>query len=75
MPVERRFRPPHLLGLRPRAGTAAQIVADLARDGVYVAERGGVIRVGAHIYNDEADVSRFATTLAGVVTGTPRARA
>lgn len=67
-PVERRFRPPHLLGLRAPAGNAAQIVEGLARNGVYVAERGGVIRVGAHIYNDEEDVERFAMTVGGVVT-------
>lgn len=62
-PVSRRFRPPHLLGLRVSAGVAGPVVAALARDGVHVAERGGVIRVGAHIYNDEEDSGRFATAL------------
>jgi selenocysteine lyase/cysteine desulfurase len=62
-PVARRFRPPHLLGLHVPDGRASQIVAALASEGVHVAERGGTIRVGAHIYNDDEDVSRFAAVL------------
>ena len=63
-PVPRVSRPPHLLGLRTPDGIAAgPLVAALAQHGVYVAERGGTIRVGAHIYNDEEDVARFETAL------------
>ncbi len=66
-PVQRRFRPPHLLGLHAPVRRAAEIVEGLAHHGVFVAERGGVIRVGAHIFNDEVDVDRFATRLRDVV--------
>ena len=38
-------------------------MARLAERGVYVAERGGVLRVGTHIYNDEEDVARFGEAL------------
>lgn len=62
-PVAPAHRPPHILGLRTRAGDAGELVASLAADGVFVAERGGRIRVGAHIFNDEADVTRFAAAL------------
>jgi selenocysteine lyase/cysteine desulfurase len=63
-PVPRRLRPPHILGLRPPGGVSAQAaLASLAERGVYVAERGGVMRLGVHVYNDEADVARFATAL------------
>lgn len=70
-PMPRAIRPPHLLGLRALDGTATRIVAALAAEGVHVAERGGTIRVGAHIYNDEEDVARFASAL-GSVMGTAR---
>ncbi len=63
LPVARRFRPPHLLGLHVPAGPAGLVVARLAEQGVHVAERGGTIRVGAHIYNDDEDVDRFAKAL------------
>jgi len=63
-PVARAFRPPHILGLRPPDGiTAAALAASLAAQGVYVAERGGRLRVGAHVYNDDQDVARFGATL------------
>ncbi len=62
-PVPRNIRPPHLLGLRAPNGAAGRIVTALAAEGVHVAERGGTIRVGAHIYNDEEDVTRFASSL------------
>ena len=63
-PVPRALRPPHILGLRPPAGVSTDAaLAGLAEQGVYVAERGGVMRLGAHVYNDDADVARFATAL------------
>jgi selenocysteine lyase/cysteine desulfurase len=63
-PVPRALRPPHILGLRPPAGVSTDAaLASLAKQGVYVAERGGVMRLGAHVYNDDADVARFATAL------------
>ncbi len=63
-PVPRRLRAPHILGLAPPTGIAAtELVAALAEQGVYVAERGGCIRVGAHVFNDEADLALFGTAL------------
>ncbi len=63
-PVARAFRPPHILGLQPPDGiTAAALAASLAAQGVYVAERGGRLRVGAHVYNDDQDVARFGAAL------------
>ena len=58
--VAARVRAPHLVGLRVPGGSTATLAADLAAAGVFVAERGGQLRVGAHIYNDEDDVARFA---------------
>ena len=64
MPVPRALRPPHILGLRPPAGVdAASTLARLAEHGVYGAERGGVLRLGVHAYNDEEDVARFGAAL------------
>ncbi len=67
--VPRRFRPPHLLGLGVPDGRVAALVAGLAAAGVHVAERGGQLRIGAHIYNDEEDVDRFTAALDRVLAG------
>ncbi len=58
------LRAPHILGLRPPPGTAvAATVARLAERGVFVAERGDVMRLGVHVFNDEEDVDRFGGVL------------
>ncbi len=62
-PVATRFRAPHLLGLHVPDGSAAALVAALATEGVHVAERGGNVRVGVHVFNDEEDAARLARTL------------
>ncbi len=68
-PIPRPRRAPHILGLQPPAGlVTAKLVAALAEHGVYVAERGGRIRIGAHVFNDEEDVARFAAALDRAVT-------
>ncbi len=68
-PVPAGLRSPHILGLRlPRRMRAAALVASLASQGVHVAERGGNIRIGAHVFNDDADVARFAWALERAVT-------
>ncbi len=66
-PVPRALRPPHILGLRPPAGVdAASSLASLAKHGVYGAERGGMLRLGVHAYNDEEDVARFGVAVRGL---------
>lgn len=63
-PVPRALRPPHILGLRPPPGTdVAATVAHLAKAQVHVAERGGVMRLGVHAFNDDADIERFGAAL------------
>ena len=59
-PIPAKFRAPHLVGLRVPGGATAKAAAGLAAAGVFVAERAGQLRVGAHIFNDEEDVARFA---------------
>ncbi len=64
----RAFRPPHILGVRPPPGIpASEVVAGLATHNVHVAERGGCLRVGAHVYNDEEDTARFGAALREVL--------
>ena len=63
-PVPRAQRPPHILGLRPPDGLSADTALSFLADrGVYVAERGGVMRLGVHVYNDEEDATRFGAAL------------
>ncbi len=58
------------LGLRPAGSAIVSIPAepcDLAAAGIRAAERAGRVRVGFHIYNDEADVRRAVTALRPVL--------
>jgi len=53
----------HILGLRIPGGLPPGLLPALAEAGVHAAERQGVLRLGPHVYNDEADIARFATAL------------
>ena len=56
-------RVPHAVGLRFAGGIPAGLLERLAAQGIYVAERGGFLRVSPHVYNDAADVDRLLTAL------------
>lgn len=62
-------RVPHIAGLRLKGGIPAGLVDRLAAEGVHVADRGGTLRVSPHVYNDEADVDRFAEVLGQALRG------
>ncbi len=53
----------HILGLRLPGGLPPGLVAALAAEGVHAADRRGVLRLGPHVYNDEADIARFAAAM------------
>ena len=53
----------HILGLRLPGGMPDGLTERLAAAGVHAANRRGVLRLGPHVYNDEADVARFAAAL------------
>jgi selenocysteine lyase/cysteine desulfurase len=40
-----------------------EVIAKLAHEQIYVAPRLGRMRISPHVYNDEADVDRFVTTV------------
>ncbi len=61
--LARHLRAPHILGLRIEGGIPATLLDGLAAQHTYVAERGGVLRVSPHVYNNEADVERFGNAL------------
>jgi len=62
-PVDPRFRAPHLLGVRALGRNLPALISALEQQNVFVAERGGNLRIGTHIYNDEEDVARFGDAL------------
>jgi selenocysteine lyase/cysteine desulfurase len=62
-----RVRTPHIFSLGFRDGIPKGLMQSLAVQKIYVAPRLGRLRVGPHVYNDEADIDRFARAfLAGV---------
>jgi selenocysteine lyase/cysteine desulfurase len=63
------FRAPHILSLAFKGGMPAGLVEGLAGEGIYVAPRLGRMRISPHVYNDEADIDRFVTALAGRLKG------
>ena len=54
------IRTPHILSLGFRDGVPKGLMQNLAAQKIYVAPRLGRLRVSPHIYNDEADIDRFA---------------
>lgn len=73
--MERRFRAPNLLCLEFPGGMDAGLVPRLAAGGVHVAARVGRMRISPHVYNDEADLDRFAAVLAEALGAGGRAAA
>jgi selenocysteine lyase/cysteine desulfurase len=69
---QRRHRAPHILGLRPQGGQSKAMVEILAARQVFVADRSGTMRVSPNVYNDEADVARFAEALEAAASGARR---
>ena len=63
-----KFRTPHIFSIDLRDGTPNEIAQKLAAQKIYVAPRLGRLRVGAHVYNDEADIDRFAATLLAAIS-------
>jgi selenocysteine lyase/cysteine desulfurase len=62
--ADRRFRAPHIIGLKPRAEVFASVVESLAAQDVFVSPRRGFIRVSPHAYNEPGDVDRLLRGLA-----------
>ncbi|MGE0724787.1 MAG: aminotransferase class V-fold PLP-dependent enzyme [Alphaproteobacteria bacterium] len=67
--LDRRFRAPHILGVRvPTAlgGAAAadRIAGALAAEKVFVSVRGGVLRIAPHVHVEDQEVDRFGAALA-----------
>lgn len=56
-------RAAHYLALTLPGGAPGDLLARLAARKVHVSQRGPRLRVSAHIYNDEADIARFAAAL------------
>jgi len=63
--ADARFRAPHILSLGFPKGMPPGLIEGLAGERIYVAPRLGRMRISPHVYNDEADIDRFVTALAG----------
>lgn len=57
------MRAPHYLSLTKDEGLPSDLTARLAAEDIYVSVRGASMRVTPHLYNNEADLNRFASTL------------
>jgi selenocysteine lyase/cysteine desulfurase len=62
-PAPRRFRVPHILGLALAPEQRDGLVAAAEAAGIFVAIRQAMLRVSPGVYNDEADIDRFANWL------------
>ena len=66
--LDERLRAPHILSLGFPDGIPKNLIPALADQQIYVAARLGRMRVAPHVYNDEADVDRFAAALKSALT-------
>ena len=64
--VPEHLRAPHYLGLTHPDGLPENVVARLAREQVYVSQRGQSLRVTPHVYNTDDDTGRLIEALAGL---------
>lgn len=62
-PTPDALRGPHYLSIALPEGAPADLLARLARERVFVSQRGRSLRVTPHLYNDEADAARFIAAL------------
>jgi selenocysteine lyase/cysteine desulfurase len=65
---DERLRAPHILSLGFSGNLPPTLIPALARQQIYVAARLGRMRVSPHVYNDEADVDRFAAAMKSATT-------
>ncbi len=64
---EARVRSPHILSLAFPGGVPKELAQSLAAQKIYVAPRLGRLRVSPHVYNDDADIDRFAQALLAAI--------
>jgi len=62
-----KVRSPHILSLGFPGGVPKGLTEGLAAQKIYVAPRLGRLRVSPHVYNDDADIDRFARALLGAI--------
>ena len=67
----RHLRAPHILGLRRREGWPVGFAEDLARQGVFVSERSGALRLSPHVWVDDGDVGRCIAALRDALRSVP----
>jgi selenocysteine lyase/cysteine desulfurase len=65
--ASREHRGNHLIGVRLGGADPTLVSKAMAERCVYVSVRGDAVRVSPHVYNDEADVDRFADALASAM--------
>jgi len=61
--VPTEFRAGHFLGLEKAGGFSPTLLADLAKEKIYVSHRGNSLRITPHIYNNEDDCDRLIDAL------------
>jgi selenocysteine lyase/cysteine desulfurase len=62
-----KFRTPHILSLAFPGGVPGRLTQSLAAQKIYVAPRLGRLRVSPHVYNEDADIDRFAQALLATI--------
>ena len=61
------YRAGHFLGLQFDQGVPDTLLADLAKDKIYVSARGNSLRVTPHLYNTEEDADKLIRSLKKVL--------
>ena len=67
--LAKRFRAPHIIGVRLPGGAPPDLVARLAEADVHVSDRLGVIRISPHVWASDADCDRVVAALSTAGAG------
>jgi selenocysteine lyase/cysteine desulfurase len=65
--LPKRFRTPHILGVRLQGGAPPDLVDRLAQAEVHVSDRLGVIRISPHVWASEADCDQAIAALRSTI--------
>ena len=57
--VATEHRGAHFIGAQLPAGTRDDLLTELAKEKVYLSERGGSLRITPHLWNDDQDFDRL----------------
>jgi len=61
------FRSPHYLGVKHPKDLPKDLLPQLAKEQIYISQRGNILRLSPHLYNNKQDAEKLINTLAKLI--------